>query len=75
MKAIFSLFDVHGTGRINAETIRKVLSNTGEHLDEAELEDMVQEADTNNDGVITEEDFMRMLKRTVGTFSICFVMT
>ncbi len=65
MKGVFSLFDTNASGRIEMESIKKILSTVGEQVDDMEIEDMIQEADTNNDGVITEEDFMRLLSRTV----------
>ena len=48
----FKIFDKNGDGFINAQELRQVMTNLGEHLTEKELEDMMKEADTDGDGLI-----------------------
>ncbi|KAI0559406.1 calmodulin [Gracilaria domingensis] len=47
----FKVFDKDGSGKISAEELRQVMSNLGEQLSDAEVEEMIREADTNGDGV------------------------
>ena len=49
------MFDKDNSGTISADEIRAVLSKCGEQIDEAEIEDMIKQADTDGDGLISYE--------------------
>ncbi|KAJ3036629.1 Centrin-1 [Rhizophlyctis rosea] len=51
--------------RISASDLRRVADLIGEKLTDDEIRDMIEEADRDNDGEVTEEDFVRVMKRTV----------
>ncbi|KAI8141172.1 hypothetical protein BJV82DRAFT_179078 [Fennellomyces sp. T-0311] len=57
----FKVFDVDGNGVISANELRDVMNSIGEKITQAELEQMIQEADINGDGNINYEEFMKML--------------
>ncbi|KAI7860180.1 calmoduline [Circinella umbellata] len=57
----FKVFDKNNDGTISANELREVMSNLGERMSEAELEQMLLEADANKDGVINYEEFVKML--------------
>ncbi|KAI9096628.1 the SdcenSKMLCK complex [Phlyctochytrium arcticum] len=51
--------------RINANDIRRVSHLVGERLTEDEIREMLEEADRDGDGQVTEEDFLRIMRKTV----------
>eukprot|EP00879_Flechtneria_rotunda_P004918 GHRR01005192.1.p1 GENE.GHRR01005192.1~~GHRR01005192.1.p1 ORF type:complete len:149 (+),score=35.55 GHRR01005192.1:82-528(+) len=57
----WKVFDKDQRGVIEAKELRHVLSNIGEKLSGSELDDMIKEADPDNDGLIQYEEFVRVL--------------
>jgi calmodulin len=55
------VFDKDQRGFIEAKELRHVLTNIGEKLSTNEMEDMIKEADPDNDGKIQYEEFVRLL--------------
>lgn len=60
-KRAFQLFDVHGVGKIDKVTLRKIVRSLGLEIDDAELQDMIDEFDLDRDGMISESEFLAML--------------
>jgi calmodulin len=52
LKAAFRVFDKDGSGKISAGELRHVMTNLGEKLTDEEVDEMMREADVNNDGEI-----------------------
>ena len=52
MLEAFKVFDADGNGFITAAELRRVMTGIGETLTDAEVNDMLRAADTNNDGKI-----------------------
>lgn len=63
MKKVFMLFDEEKSGFISLASLRKVVKELGENIDEAELQEMIQKADTDRDGLINEEEFYNVMTR------------
>ena len=63
MKA-FELFDVDKTGNISAENLRTVADQLGEKMTDEELAEMIREADMDKDGVVSDTEFLRIMKKT-----------
>ncbi|KAJ3121974.1 hypothetical protein HK098_003234 [Nowakowskiella sp. JEL0407] len=64
----FRLFEPDPTtGRIGASQIKKVVEMIGEDLTNDEIREMIEEADKDGDGEVTEEDFAKIMKKTVHT--------
>mmetsp|Transcript_131558 Transcript_131558/g.281265 ORF Transcript_131558/g.281265 Transcript_131558/m.281265 type:complete len:948 (-) Transcript_131558:58-2901(-) len=57
----FKVFDRDGNGCISAAELRHVMTNLGEKLDDEELDDMLREADVDENGSVNYEDFVRMM--------------
>lgn len=57
----FKVFDRNGDGKISAAELRHVLTSIGEKLSDADVDQMIREADTNNDGEIDIQEFTQLL--------------
>jgi centrin-1 len=63
MKKVFMLFDEEKSGFISLASLKKVVKELGENIDEAELQEMIQKADADRDGLINEEEFYNVMTR------------
>ena len=52
MKDAFAVFDVDKNGHINSEEMRSVMSNLGARLTDAEVAELIKEADLDGDGLV-----------------------
>ena len=52
IRSAFEVFDRDGSGTINASEIGAVMKAIGENLTDAEIQDIIQQADENGDGTI-----------------------
>ena len=60
LQMAFDVFDTAGTGRVTMEDLRSKLTTMGEHMTDAEVDDLIAHADKNGDGVITLAEFRAM---------------
>ena len=60
----FKLFDDDETGKISFKNLKRVAKELGENLTDEELQEMIDEADRDNDGEINEQEFLRIMKKT-----------
>lgn len=63
MKA-FRLFDDDETGKISFRNLQRVAKELGENLTDEELHEMIMEADRDGDHEISQEEFLRIMKKT-----------
>ncbi|XP_047208694.1 caltractin [Girardinichthys multiradiatus] len=63
MKA-FRLFDDDCTGKISFKNLKRVAKELGENLTDEELQEMIDEADQDGDGEVSEQEFLRIMKKT-----------
>ncbi|GAA6221965.1 calmodulin-like protein 6 [Lates japonicus] len=61
LRAAFKVFDKEAKGYIDWNTLKYVLMNAGEPLNEIEAEQMMKEADKDGDGTIDYEEFVAMM--------------
>lgn len=52
---MFNLFDDEKTGFVSIKNLRRVVRELGENIDENELQEMIERADTDRDGLVSEE--------------------
>lgn len=52
LKDAFRIFDKDDDGLISVEELRKIMTNLGDKMEDEELDEMLQVADTKNDGLI-----------------------
>lgn len=60
----FRLFDDDKTGAISFKNLKRVARELGETLTDEELREMIDEADLDNDGVVNQDEFLRIMKKT-----------
>lgn len=53
IREAFKVFDKDGNGYISAAELRHVMTNLGEKLSEAEVSEMIREADVDGDGQVS----------------------
>lgn len=61
IKEAFKVFDKDGNGFISAAELRHVMTNLGEKLSDAEVDEMIREADVDGDGQINYDEFVKMM--------------
>ena len=57
----FRVFDKEGNGLIATVELKHIMMTIGDKMTEAEADEMIHEADIDDDGVINYEEFVRMM--------------
>lgn len=57
----FSIFDQDKSGLISAKELKNVCMQTGDKLSDSEIDEILENADTNSDGMLSIEEFAQML--------------
>lgn len=57
----FRVFDKEGNGLISSSELKHIMMTIGDKMTEEEAEEMVTEADIDEDGMINYEEFVRMM--------------
>ncbi|KAK3317204.1 hypothetical protein B0T22DRAFT_164704 [Podospora appendiculata] len=65
IKEVFDVFDKDHTGDITADELGHVMKELGLNPSDSELQDLVNEADTNKDGVISFDEFLGLMSMAV----------
>ena len=60
----FKLFDDDNTGAISLKNLRRVARELGENLQDDELQAMIDEFDRDQDGEISSDEFMYIMKQS-----------
>jgi Ca2+-binding EF-hand superfamily protein len=63
LQTVFEAFDTTGSGAFGPEEFEKVASSVGEHFSAAEVDQMIEFADKDRDGVINFEEFQAVVAR------------
>ncbi|KAI8644871.1 hypothetical protein BD408DRAFT_430146 [Parasitella parasitica] len=61
LKLCFAKFDKNGDGQISQEELKEAMGGLGENLTDAEIKDMMHDADANRDGFIDFEEFKALM--------------
>jgi Ca2+-binding EF-hand superfamily protein len=69
MTKAFKHFDKDGTGFISLDNFRAIAKELGEQCTEADLKEMLDDADFDNDGKVGLEDFCILMKRRTDLFN------
>ena len=65
MEALYRQFDVDGNDKITKENIREALYKLGREISDLELDEIMKKHDKSADGVISIEEFKKMLTEDV----------
>ncbi len=57
----FRVFDSDADGIISSTELRHIMTTLGDKLNDAEVDEMIREADVDNNGLIYYEEFVRMM--------------
>ena len=68
----YRCFDKNGIGTISRQDLHAVFENLGEKLIDDEIEGLLDEADTDNEGVISYSEFCAF-KNLVWIFNLSFI--
>lgn len=60
----FRLFDDDETGKISFRNLKRVAKELGETMTDEELQEMIDEADRDGDGEVSQDEFLRIMKKT-----------
>merc|ERR1712010_77845 len=63
MKKAFKTFDDDNTGKITFKNMQRVAKELGESMDDADIQDVIDECDRDGDGGINESEFLRIMER------------
>lgn len=58
------MFDTKRTGYVTVEDLKALSQDVEEHISADDLRDMVREADSDGDGRVSMEDFVRVMLQT-----------
>ena len=58
----FQLFDYDGSGKISYKNTRHIAAELGEDLADEELQAMIEEFDRDQDGEISQEEFLTIMR-------------
>lgn len=61
LRQAFKVFDADGNGTISKAELKRVMDMLGEKLSDAQIDEMMKEADTNGDGEIDFSEFRLMM--------------
>ncbi|CAD8100417.1 unnamed protein product [Paramecium primaurelia] len=63
IQKVFNLFDSERAGVITLKDLRKVAKELGETMDDSELQEMIDRADSDGDAQVTFEDFYNIMTK------------
>jgi centrin-1 len=66
IRMAFDMLDEDRTGKITFKNLKRVAADLGESLSDQEIHEMINEADADNDGEITFEEFVGIVKAAKG---------
>ncbi len=63
IKKVFRLFDEDNTGYITTNNLKRIAKDLGENMDDTEIREMIERADSDGDGRVTFEDFYSIMTK------------
>ena len=64
MKKAFKILCEEGTDKITLKSLSKICTDLGEKISEEELQEMIIEADKDQDEEVGEDDFLKIMQKT-----------
>ena len=66
MKKVFKMLDEQQTGHLTLQILKKVVHDLGDSIEETQLQEMIDKADKNGDGMVSEEQFYLFMTNKTG---------
>ncbi len=63
IRKVFKLFDEEGNGYIDLKDLKRVCRELGEDMEETEMLEMIERADSTGDGKVSFEDFYNIMTK------------
>jgi len=63
---VFALFDEDDSGKISFRNLKRIAQELGESLTDEEMQEMIDEADRDGDGLINADEFYRVMRKRGG---------
>lgn len=63
IKKVFNLFDDEKTGYLSIKNLRRIVRELGENIEEHELQEMIDKADLDRDGMVSLEEFYMIITK------------
>ena len=63
IRAAFQVLDRDNDGFISARDLKDMMFKLGEKKSDKEVEEMIEEADTDKDGLVSYQEFVKMMRR------------
>ena len=63
LQKVFDSFDTDKTGQISFANLKRIAKELGEHLNDEELQSMLNHADKTGNGGVSMDDFYRLMKK------------
>merc|ERR1711976_679664 len=60
---VFALFDEDETGKISFRNLKRISQELGESLTDEEMQEIIEEADRDGDGLINPDEFYRVMRK------------
>ena len=61
LRRAFRLFDIDSKGVITADDLQRVSREIGQALEDSEIQNMIQEFDSNGKGGVSEDEFIKLM--------------
>lgn len=74
IRKIYQLFVDDNAQGITIKNLRRIAQELGEQMDDAELNEMIERADSNHDGIVTEEDFFNIMTKKNFLWAECNIL-
>ncbi|KAL9661810.1 hypothetical protein QQ045_026638 [Rhodiola kirilowii] len=63
LRDVFRYFDRDGDGKVSAEELREYFVSVGEYMSPKEAKEIINELDTDGDGMLDFQDFLNVMKK------------
>lgn len=63
MKKMFQLYDGEKTGFISEKNLKDIVKDIGINVTDQDISKMIERADLNKDGVVSEEEFYLLMSK------------
>ena len=71
---VFAIYDEERKGYLTADDLVRVAQTLGENISAEEISELIRRADSDHDGVVSEEEFYNIMTRKLWVIGLSFVI-